>query len=88
MAVTRYFRFPTRKQVFTRALDGGAGVSFGLTAGVTEGFSSGVGFGLTDGCTSGLTVGLASGVGSTEGVTTVELSKVFVCALTEKQQLY
>ena len=60
------------------------GTALGVIIGVTSEGEPG----LTDGCTSGLTVGLASGVGSTEGVTTVELSKVFVCALTEKQQLY
>ena len=57
----------------------------GTALGVTIGVTSEGEFGST---ISGVSFGLTAGVGSTEGVTTVELSKVFVCSLTEKQQLY
>ncbi len=59
------------------------GVGSGVS-GVSSGISiSGVISGLTAGVTAGETIGVSSGSGS--GVTTVEVLRVLVCALTEKQ---
>ena len=59
------------------------GVGSGVS-GVSSGISiSGVISGLTAGVTAGETIGVSSGSGS--GVTTVEVLRVLVCALMEKQ---